>query len=221
VLPLPVNSREADGQTPLPFAPPLRIGFVGQATEAKGIGAFLRTARALKARHGSAVEFDVIGRAAPGGLPLDAADLIAPVATDYLPRAEFTRRMAALHYVFLPLFGDYYRFAASGALIDAVSWRKPVIIGRVPLAAGWFEEFGDIGHLCADEAAMTATLDEILTNSDAVRYQHQMAALETARASRTPAALAATYGAIIARSPWGARGSPPRRPDTARPPASG
>lgn len=197
VLPLPINLAETPDR-PATLAPPVRIGFVGQATAAKGIGEFLAIAAAMKARHGARVAFHVIGRASPG-LPVpDGAALAEPIPTDYLSRAEFTRRLAALHYVCLPLTGGYYRLAASGALIDAVTWLKPVITGPAPIAADWFAGFGDIGHLCPDTAAMQAAIDAILRDMDAHRYAAQAEAMRAARASRSPEALARVYAGIVA-----------------------
>ena len=196
VLPLPINATELPATPAVTLASPIRFGFVGQATEAKGITSFLAIARAMKARHGAAAEFDVIGRADPRHPPPDASDLIAPVATAYLTREEFTRRLAALHYVVLPLQGAYYRLAASGALLDAVTWLKPVIAGRVPIVEHWFAH-GDIGHRCADEAAMLALIDAILTGPDPARYTAQVATLRSARDTRSSAATADRYTALL------------------------
>lgn len=197
VLPLPINTAEMPCAAP-GLDLPVRIGFVGQATAAKGIDQFLAIARAVKARHGARVEFHVIGRAFPGAVLPDQSPLAEPIPTDYLPRAEFVRRIAALHYVCLPLAGSYYRLAASGALIDAVTWLKPVIAGTAPIVAGWFARFGDIGHACADAQGMEAAIEAILREMDAPRYAAQVEALRRARASREPEALARQYAAIVA-----------------------
>ncbi len=196
VLPLPINATELPAESAATLAPPIRFGFVGQATEAKGIGSFLAIARAMKARHGAAAEFDVIGRGDPRRKPPDATDLIASVGTDYLSRAEFTRRLAALHYVVLPLQGAYYRLAASGALLDAVTWLKPVIAGRVPIVEPWFVH-GDVGHLCIDEADMLTAIDAILTRPEPTRYATQTTTLRIARDARSPAATGQRYAALM------------------------
>lgn len=196
VLPLPINAAELRAACPTALQTPIRFGFVGQATEAKGISSFLAIARAMKARYGAAAEFDVIGRADPRQAPPDSADLIVPISAEYLSRAEFTRRLAALHYVVLPLHGDYYRLAASGALLDAVTWLKPMIAGRVPIVEPWFGA-GEVGHLCNDAADMTATVDAILSRPDPARYADQVAALRTMRETRSPAATCRRYREII------------------------
>lgn len=199
VLPLPVQAYEIPDATPPAFAPPLRFGFVGQATEAKGIDAFLDLARRAKTRHGDRVGFDIIGRAQPGTDLAQFADVAEAITHEHLSRAEFTRRLAALHFVVLPFREGYYTFSASGALIDAVTWAKPFIATRLPIAEQWFERYGDVGYLCPDTASIAAVIDEIVLAQDADRYAAQAARLEHARADRLPDALARDYRAITRR----------------------
>ncbi len=194
VLPLPINIAEYDefGGGLVPPSP-LRVGFVGQATHAKGIGIFLDVAKAMRARHGAQVAFHVIGRAPPGTDPAIFAPLEEIPAEEHLPRAEFVRRIARLHYVLLPFRPGYYDLAASGALIDAITWLKPVIAMPVGFVEALFAEAGDIGHLCAGEDELLGTLETLLTAPDAARYAAQVEALRRARALRLPEALAPAY----------------------------
>jgi glycosyltransferase involved in cell wall biosynthesis len=195
VLPLPINTAELAQQHDPRLEPPVRIGLVGQATRAKGIDLFLDIARDFKARHGDRVEFVLVGRA-PVGSDLSAFDILeGPVTTDMLPRDRYLARLAGLHYVFLPLQEQYYQLSASGALIDAITWLKPVIATRLPIVEALFRRFGDIGYLCSDEAAMRAALETAVTTLDTARYQRQVEAIHAVRASRSPGALAAEYRA--------------------------
>jgi hypothetical protein len=197
VLPLPINIAELPGQHQVHLQPPVRIGLVGQATRAKGIEPFLHIARDFKARHGSHVEFVLVGRAVAGS-DLSAFGILEdPVTTDPLPRDEYLSRLAKLHYVFLPLQGQYYRLSASGALLDAITWLKPVIAMRLPIVEALFRRFGDIGYLCDDAQAMRDSLETAVTTLDAARYQRQVEAMRTVRDSRSPAALAGDYRATM------------------------
>ena len=197
VLPLPVNLAEVALARPVPFAPPLRIGLVGQATEAKGITPFLALAHRFQMSHPGKVAFHLVGRAMPGDDPARFAPLADPLATDFMTREEFLARLARLHFVCLPLQPGYYSLSASGALIDAITWLKPVIATPVPIAAALFREFGDLGYLCADLDTMAAAIEDILGAMDAERYARQVAAMAALRASRMPETLAQTYRAIV------------------------
>jgi len=124
-LPLPINLTELALCRDVPFVPPLRIGLVGQATEAKGITPFLALAQEFHTSHPDKVAFDLVGRAMPGDDLARFAPLADPVPTEHLSRAAFLEKLARLHFVCLPLQPGYYNLSASGALIDAITWLKP------------------------------------------------------------------------------------------------
>ena len=197
VLPLPVNL----GELPLVPEPelrrPVQIGFVGQATEAKGISAFLDTAAAFHQRYPGLVEFHLIGRVMPGSDPASFAVLDSPASERHLSRQEFLDRLGRLHFVFLPFKPGYYNLSASGALLDAITWLKPIIATRLPIVADLFSRYGDVGYLCDDPEEMRTALAEIVTRPDPARYREQAAAMRRARAARMPSALADRYRSIL------------------------
>ncbi len=197
VLELPINVAELAGQRSPDFAPPIRIGLVGLATAAKGTDLFLDIAREMTARFPGKVSFHHVGRLTPGADPAPFAVLADPPSTAHLSRNEFTARLAALHYVFLPIREGYYNLSASGALLDAMTWAKPVIARGLPIVTPHFRRFGDIGVLCESDAEMRTAVEKIVTEMDAGRYARQVAAMQALRAARTPAALAGTYRALV------------------------
>jgi hypothetical protein len=199
VLELPINVAEVAGQQAPPFAPPIRIGLVGLASAAKGTALFLEIAREMTVRFPGKVTFHHVGRLTPEADPAPFAILAEPPSTAHLPRAEFTARLAALHYVFLPISERYYNLSASGALLDAMTWAKPVIARALPIVTPHFRRFGDIGYLCDNDAAMRTAVETILTSMDADRYARQVTAMQALRAARTPAALAGTYRELVQR----------------------
>jgi glycosyltransferase involved in cell wall biosynthesis len=196
VLPLPINTAEIATAAETPLALPLRMGFVGLGTPAKGMDVFLSVAARLKARWGERVEFIHIGRMPPD-MPPGVKVLAHPAAREPLPREEFAARLGSLHYVMLPFRKGYYDFSASGALIDALTWLKPVITTGVPLTRQFFEEYGDIGELCEDEDGLEAAVEAILAAPDAARHARQVAALRQARESRRVEVLALQYRRMV------------------------
>jgi glycosyltransferase involved in cell wall biosynthesis len=197
VLPHPVVAAEIAAVTPPPPPPPLQVGFVGSAMAQKGFDTYLAIARDFRARHGARVAFHLVGLAGQDADPAAFAPLAHPVAPGHLPREQFVARLAALHYVMLPFRPGYYTFSASGGLLDAITWLKPVIATRLPIIADLFAEYGEIGVLCDDEAALRAALDTALAEGLGTRYQNWVAALRRLRASRMPQALARHYRAVM------------------------
>jgi hypothetical protein len=163
---------------------PIRVGLIGQATEAKGLSPFLETARVLKEEFGDRIEFYLIGRVFPGDDVARFAVLDAPVSAERLSRDAFRSLLERLHFAFLPLSEEYYRFAASGAVMDAITWLKPMIATSIPLMSDMFREFGDIGYLCGTIEDMRQTLRDVLTQMDTSRYVQQLAAMQRARDAR-------------------------------------
>ncbi len=197
-LPLPVNLAELPDQSTAKIGLPLRIGFVGQATHAKGFDVFLALARDLKARHGERIAFHLVGRAVPGTDLGTLGVLADPPTTEHLSRAEFVARLATMHYVLLPFREGYYDLSASGALIDAITWLKPVIATGVPLVRHLFERFGEIGFAGDGESGLRQAIDTVMADMDQGRYEAQVAALGRVRDSRRPEILAETYHALVA-----------------------
>jgi hypothetical protein len=200
VLPHPVVAVEVDPAAAAapPPPPPLNVGFVGSATAGKGIEVFLAIARDFRARHGARVAFHLAGLIRQDSDPAAFAPLAHPVAPGHLPREQFTARLAALHYVMLPFRPEYYTFSASGGLLDAITWLKPVIATDMPIIADLFAEHGAFGVLCDDAAGLAAALETALAEGIGPRYQAWVATLRRVRDSRMPAALARRYRAIMA-----------------------
>lgn len=197
LLPEPIIPEETEGFSPLAPVPPLRIATLGLQTHAKGFGFYLDLARRLSARHPGQVEFHAIGRLHPQVAALDTSPLAHEIGDAYLARADFLGRLARMHYVCLPFRTGYYDLSASGVLIDALGFRKPLITLRVPLMVELFDRFGDIGELCEDEAALERALERCVAAPDPERYARQIRNLDAARESRLPQRLAEDYRRIV------------------------
>lgn len=180
-----------------PAATPVRFGFLGLATRAKGFPQFLALARAAGTTHGEACSFHLIGRLHREMTGEDLSVLTGPASETPLPRTDYLAGVAALHYVVLPYAGEYYRAAASGVLFDAIANRKPVIAMRFPFVEQLFEEYGDIGELCDDEAGMLEAVCRAATAFDQDRYAAQAQRLQRIGADRDPAKLAGHFKRVV------------------------
>lgn len=197
VLPHPISPVEVQGAEPNHLTLPLRIGLAGQATELKGITPFLTMARAFRQTYPDAVSFHLVGNA-PRDADLAAfAILNEPVPTLHISRADYLEKLRRLHYVCLLLQRSYYELSASGALMDAVIWLRPIIATRVPIIEDLFDRFGDIGELCDDVARVHAAIARLASAPDAQRYERQVANLRRLRASRLPEAQALEYRRLV------------------------
>lgn len=177
---------------------PVRFGFLGLATEAKGFPVFSRLAAAMTAKHGAKTEFHAIGRLQADRLADDASmdALATKPGHERLSRGQFIERMRPLHFTVLPFEPGYYNMSASGTLLDAIAWKKPILARRIAVFEQLFCRFGDVGYLFSDEAELGAIVDEIVDRPDRSRYRQQVANLRRAEKARLPETLAMHYREI-------------------------
>jgi glycosyltransferase involved in cell wall biosynthesis len=202
VLPHPVPILSAACPA-VPLDPPLHIGLVGQATREKGIGTFLDVARRTKPVFGEAIRFHHIGRMPPDVPETELSVLDSPSSALMIPTAEFNARIAALHYVFLPLERSYYTLSASGAILDALARGKPIITSDLPLTRGYFDQYGDIGlHFTNPNDAVDLIRSAIRSLSDGT-YRARLRAVGATAEARGIAASSEVYrGILMRRAPW-------------------
>jgi hypothetical protein len=194
--PIPTNE-EPKGN--VEFGVPLRIGFLGMTTEAKGFRLFLEVASAMVAKFPGRVEFHAIGWTEEKWESSEISPLATKPRTKKLPRPEYIRQVESLHFVCLPYQGQHYELSPSGALLDAVAWEKPVITSRIPMMENLVSRFGDIGYLCADKHEFCDTIEGIIKRADVHQYRNQVSSMREVRRSRTPQYLASTYRDLHAK----------------------
>ncbi len=191
------NEEENAGLTPQALRHPIKIATLGVQTKAKGYPLFLRLAEAVTRALPGQVEFHAIGRIHEEVRGYDHSALAHAPILEYVDRTEYAERLAEMHYVCLPYSGDYYRLAASGVLVDAIGFAKPIISLPVAFMMTLFEEHGDVGYLCCDEAELISTVRGLVRDPDRTRYEQQCEALSRARDARCVTHLAEHYAALV------------------------
>jgi hypothetical protein len=179
----------------------MRFGFLGLADMAKGFPTFLELANCVVARYGRRAEFHAIGRFPQNWQPAKGMEVLATrPGRMRLTRSEFIRSIMPLHYIVLPHQPASYNLTASGVLLDAMAWEKPVIARKIPIFEAMFERHGDIGYLFNDDSELRAIVDQMLQTADKSRYQTQVQNLQSARKSRAPETLAQAYREMCGNS---------------------
>ncbi len=206
VVRCPYNRGNAHWHAAIRDEEPVRFGLLGIAGRSKGLDIFARLATEIMDAFPRAAEFRVIGKMQHGyqDLDLSAVSGPRPFSETWLPAEVFEVELDALRYVVLPYNMEYYAFAASAVLLDALGWRKPLVAFRTPAICELSERFGEIGHICDSYDEMADTVTGILSGFDPERYAAQCRNLDAAFQSRQPRAIAGEYSAVV-RSRWGAR----------------
>jgi hypothetical protein len=82
-----------------------------------------------------------------------------------------------------------YELRASGAILDAFSFLKPIIALKSPLSEYYFKKMGDIGYLCEDRNTIKDTFLDILETRPIDRYRQQQENIRAQRVQFSPAGL--------------------------------
>ena len=189
----PISPNEGACQT-VDLSEPILFGFLGFAIQAKGFPLFVKLANEVTAKYGRRAEFHVIGHLPKDGTPVNGTMALATKpARMQMTRADFIQGVTPLHFIILPHEEAPYTLAASGVLLDAIAWEKPVIARKIPIFEAIFEKHGDIGYLFSDDTELKNIVEQLLGAGDKSHYRRQVLNLRSLRKSRAPEALAAAY----------------------------
>ena len=99
----------------------------------------------------SNVRFSIIGSVQGDVEPFRNAGITLPPNPSVpMPDGEFQRAVAALDFILLLYPHDTYRLMASGAVLDALRFEKPIIALRTDYFEYLFKKFGKFGYLAND-----------------------------------------------------------------------
>jgi glycosyltransferase involved in cell wall biosynthesis len=189
IPPMPVR----DGAGKKDSFSPLRFGYLGIVTESKGFSLFADVAGRMKKEGSPAACFDCIGFLGKEGHGQDLSCLDTKPADARLDRRDFSAGIKKLHYICLPYDRAQYRWSASGVLMDAVFWEKPVIARALPYVKRLFREFGPIGYLFEEDREYEEILRQLMNHFPRAAYLRQVANLRRIKSGRTIDRLAARY----------------------------
>jgi hypothetical protein len=178
----------------IPLSKPIRFGFLGLADKAKGFPVFLELANGIMVNHKKDAEFHVVGRFPENTADMNGTEALATKpGTELMSRTKFAAGLRPLHFVVLSHEAATYALTASGVVLDAIAWQKPIIARRIPIFEAMFKRYGDIGYLFSDDSELRDIVERILAAADTLRYQRQASNLQMARKARDPESLTAAY----------------------------
>jgi len=177
---------------------PIRFGYLGVATERKGFTQFLKTAAIINKKLPAEAEFHAIGRIHGEYRGKDLPELrflSTQPGTVQLSREDFIAKLKTMHFVCFFFDEQYYRYSASGVLLDAIAFEKPIIGSKLKIFQDLTHEFGDIGYLCESQS-YTEAIHNIVKTRDSEKYRRQVENLLKLKNKRMPQTLASKYRRI-------------------------
>jgi len=187
----PYPMADAPGHGALPMTGPLVFGFPGRASEEKGFPVFLQIAERL---HSPEAQFVVVGRVADESpsrerasqLVSSGAVSVLSIGSERVASATFKAELLRVHYLVYPYAAQAYSLVQSGAAMDALWAARPLIAKRIPMFEVLFRQLGDVGYTCASDAEFISTIEYLIANRSATRYEFQSSNLVKGRQLFSP-----------------------------------
>lgn len=148
------------------------FGYIGDCSSAKGGDTFLSVASMLNRESKS--ELWVVGRCLLGNIIYHNKINILSKDNNFLTLEKFNSYIGKLTYACFPYPNDSYRLTASGAVLDAVRYLKPIIYIKNDYFDGIFKDAGDVGYRCNDEEEFVKVIQELDNAPDIERYKNQV-----------------------------------------------
>lgn len=186
VLPHPVVQRKTNSNAGDSL--PIKLGFLGLATKRKGFDVFKKIAK--KAHDYSCYSCYVVGRYDETDTSIPKEYFAQGPFSEHLPHAKYNQLTSEINYICVFLDQERYSLSASGTLLDALSFGKPIIALNIPIIKQLFNEYGDIGFLCNDELEINQVLEQLSKGLDPDRYTTQTNNIKKIVLDRSPSVLA-------------------------------
>jgi hypothetical protein len=196
VLGHPLLQEERDAPASVrPADTPIRIGYAGNATKAKGFPEFVQLARAVTAACPGVYEFHSFSYLHPACKDIDQS-VLRTRASVGLPRPDFVASLKSLDYIFAWHSDNYYSIAASGIMYDAINLGIPLLARRTAQLHHLEQQGTPIGLLfdAPDEVAVLLSQGTI----PRARREPLLKGLSTAQAGHSTPQLARDFRALLA-----------------------
>lgn len=163
----------------------INFGFLGSTSISKGYDKFVAAFRKLSSEGPRNVKFHSIGHIVDDFCSKEFSTHLGPWDSP-LDRETFIDYVKKLHYVCFPYDKKHYTYSASGALMDAIAFCKPLIVSDIPLFSQLFHEYGDIGFLYDQSESLESVINDILNNYSPHRYRIQVKNVQKIAFDRLP-----------------------------------
>jgi len=90
-----------------------------------------------------------------------------------------------------------FELRASGTILDAFSFLKPIIALESPLTEYYFKKMGDVGYLCENYSAIRDTVLDLLETMPIDRYRQQQENILTQRVQFSPAGVSLKFHSLL------------------------
>lgn len=148
------------------------FAFIGNCLYKKGGKSFITAAKNIADVSDSI--FEVIGAYDLSEKDISTNLKLLSSPHKMISRKLFDESLEKITYACFPYPSDTYRFTASGAVLDAIIYLKPIIYIKNDYFDGIFEKSENIGYRCENEEDFIKTIKEIDSHPDIDCYKKQI-----------------------------------------------
>lgn len=166
-----------------PVSPAVTIGAVGIVNYYKGASELVEIATLTGNNRN--IHFRIVGSVQGDTEPFYRAGIeLPPDPSEPMDEEEFCNAVSELDFILLTYPKDTYRLMASGAVLEALRYHKPVIAYRTDYFDYLFSKFGPFGYLADSRAEM----ERLVRNAPALNrnFPFEKIALQLTAEALTP-----------------------------------
>lgn len=123
------------------------IGTVGTLSKIKGLDTFVSFVSKIDSSIKDKIKISITGHVTCGISALKELDVDVSSQNESLTRRDFKERIDKLDLILFFYSGDSYKITASGAILDALFYEKPILALRNDYFEYIFRKIGDFGFL--------------------------------------------------------------------------
>lgn len=144
----------------------IEIGTAGAINEIKGLNLLVKLWQGIPVTLKDKVNFSITGVIFGDREYLAGIGIDIPAKKGTLPRSEYDERISKLDYLLFLYPTDSYRVTASGAIMDAIAYQKPILSLRNDYFQYLFDTFGEFGYLFDNMEQMKQKIETIVQNNE-------------------------------------------------------
>ena len=149
--------------------------FIGDFLEKKGSKTFLKASEMTDSNS----RFMIIGKYHPVTNASIGSNVCICGKNGFIEKDEFDELIKETTYACYPYPTNSYRLTASGAVLDAIRFLKPIIYIANDYFDSIFEGAGNIGYRCKNEAEFIRIIQELDNSDRTIEYKNQVENLKS------------------------------------------
>ncbi len=146
----------------------IKIGVIGSVSQVhnRGFNNLVNFANTIK--YDNSIEIYIISKIEPKLITqLPSNVIVINKESSFIPRDKYNKYIAEMDYIYLPYPKDSFKYTASGAVLEAITQHKPILMYSNSYCKYLSKRFGDFGYFI--DSLSNKELIELIHNAKAYK----------------------------------------------------